>query len=478
MRFGSKQEPLLKGYEPALAEGFASVDFHFARRICPEGREEHLLFLAYLLKSAREGHLCVSVGKSLSPSNSHEFTPLLLEGGNTLPDPLFEEFLVKKGDKIYLAQNAACEELFEKHWVRLKSSSPTIPLPHEALDFLTLQPEQREAIKQSAASSLSLICGGPGTGKTYTAGRLIEAFLPYLKRGVVVTAPTGKAAANLKKGLGAFAEKCLCTTLHSLLREDTIGADLILVDEGSMVDAHLMSRLFAAVKTGSRLVLLGDPDQLPPVEVGHFFADLALSHQPVSYLTHCLRAELQEIVEMGAAVKRGEVVPFAPLPSQKSLVDSLLPRLSEESFALLTPMRKGPYGADALNALLYAAHRKRGGKKIPILITRNDPSLNLFNGDTGFYFPEEKIACFGEKEIPHYLLPHYSYAYALSIHKSQGSEYDRVTILLPPGSEVFGREVLYTAITRAKSQVELFTDAKTLEALLGKRTFRLSGLSQ
>jgi len=229
-----------------------------------------------------------------------------------------------------------------------------------------------------------------------------------------------------------------------------------------MIDAGMMARLFAAVKTGARLVLLGDAEQLPPVEAGGLFVDLT-RHENVCHLTRCLRTELQEIVSMAEAVKRGEIIPTKPLPSLKELV--------KMEGTILTPLRRGPYGADALNRRCAAA---RTGP-VPILITVNDRKLGLFNGDVGTL--EGECARFSEgREISKSLLPAYEYAYVLSVHKSQGSEYDAVSILLPPGSERFGREMLYTAITRGRKKVDVYGDPSVVEAIVAKKTPRLSGL--
>ena len=133
-------------------------------------------------------------------------------------------------------------------------------------------------------------------------------------------------------------------------------------------------------------------------------------------------------------------------------------------------------GVDLLNRWLYKEDLKRGTQQIPIMVTVNDPAQELYNGDVGVLHRDRQIACFGEREFPEYLLPPYDYAYLLSVHKSQGSEYDKVLILLPEGSEKFGREVLYTAITRAKKRVEILADSTTLEAILTKKTYRMSGI--
>lgn len=425
------------------------IDLFFAKTVAPEAPDSVTQFLANLVKGAREGHLC-----------------LPLDPGLELPPHLFDTFLVEKEGRIYLRRNWECEDRFLEHASRLKRTLPAITLPE--LSLPVLEPEQKRGILQAASRSLSLICGGPGTGKTYTAVTLIQSVLPYLKP--VVAAPTGKATANLRKALKGI---CPIETLHSLLKKSFLTADLVLVDEASMIDAELMAKLFSAIKEGGRLVLIGDRDQLPPVETGHFFADLAQDEELVTSLGKSLRAELKEIVEWAGAVKEGKEIPFAPMPDFEELCRAVF----EEKAVVLTPLRHGPFGVNRLNQKLHMEHLKRGGKEIPIMITVNENALELFNGDVGILDCEKECAYFGERQFPAYLLPPYEYAYVLSVHKSQGSEYDRIIVLLPEGSEVFGREMLYTAITRAKKQVTLFAAPGILTQIVAKSVTRYSGLS-
>ncbi|MFC2049456.1 ATP-dependent RecD-like DNA helicase [Chlamydiota bacterium] len=450
-------------------EGYQPIDFLFAHKVFPNAPQQATLFLAYLLKSAREGHLCVA----LTP----ELDPTLLHGAELLAPSLFENILVQQANRFYLRRNWECEDRFLSHLQRIRSHPPSGEITLNNLAAYRLNSEQQDAIRKATRQSLTLISGGPGTGKTYTAALLIRLFLESGVKKIAVAAPTGKATANLRTALGPLAEKCLIKTLHALLnpslQQGPLYADLILVDEGSMVDASLMTALFSAVRTGARLVLLGDRDQLPPVESGHFFADLARDPTLTAELTTCLRAELQEIVDLAGAVKRGEMIHAEPLPDVKALIQKIM----QQPQQLLTPLRKGPYGVEQLNRLLYLEHQKRGAREIPILITVNDPLLNLYNGDMGVLIPEEQRAHFSEgRTFAEYMLPPYEHAYALSVHKSQGSEYDRVMIVLPEGAEVFGREMLYTALTRAKKEITLLAAPGILEKLLKTRSYRLSGV--
>ncbi|HEY5259758.1 MAG TPA: ATP-binding domain-containing protein, partial [Rhabdochlamydiaceae bacterium] len=143
-------------------------------------------------------------------------------------------------------------------------------------------------------------------------------------------------------------------------------------------------------------------------------------------------------------------------------------------FRILSTVRKGPFGVDAINQLLAARLRS---PQVPIMITRNDYRLGLSNGETGML--QGEWAHFPDKEpIARAALPSFEYAYALSVHKSQGSEYKRVLFLLPPGSEVFGREVLYTGVTRARDHIELQASEETLRNTLKNGSRKLSSVRE
>lgn len=474
--------PELEKMPPEIKEIFHSVDFLFAKRIGKNVPFNTFLLISYLLKTAREGHLCVVLRENqIFPSCDPSLNELLVEGAKHIDEQLMGDYLVRRENRIYLRRNWECEEKFLKNYLRLKNQTPTVPIPQDTLernlDRELLEVEQKAAIMHAATNGLSVICGGPGTGKTYTAAMLIRHFLPFLKGEIIVVAPTGKATANLRRWVGENLSRCKIQTLHSFLRGDHL-ADLILVDEGSMVDAELMAELFSSVRNGARLVLFGDRDQLPPVESGNFFSDIARDKDLGVTLHRCLRVELQGMIQLAECVKKGEVIPSHPLPDLKELIQKIADRFSDPRHCVLTPLRRGTFGVNHLNQLLMKEHLKRGGQKIPIMITKNDPSLELFNGDTGLLSREEGCAYFGERRVAEYLLPPYEYAYVLSIHKSQGSEYDEVMILLPKGSEVFGREMLYTAITRARRGVEIFAEESVIEGIVSKHSQRLSGLFQ
>lgn len=561
--------------------------------------QEAAFFVCHLIRSAREGHLCIKINDDhLIPESSHvwqneESQPLsfeeskilndwIIKGSQLIPSQLISELSdIDESEKLISTPLCRYQNYFylQRHWVfetllikqikNLSSISPRINLVSEdimksvddALKNGLLLPEQAEAIISGCLNSISIITGGPGTGKTYTAGQLIKIFWENLSLEqklhctIAVAAPTGKAVANLQKNLSKVVSdlKDLPTittkTLHSLLgiksqaslnkvNTPKLPVDLLIVDESSMIDVRLMATLFEAIKLGSRVILLGDQHQLSSVDAGSVFADLVdlASNKdrfiiPCTYLKTCLRTELKSILDFAALVNAGkadEALEVMKTPScsgiqrlpfdldkseaQKSFINyasasfpSLIRREMESDFLLnlfqsmrlLSPMRKGPFGVDTLNNLLWnhfsQTKEREGWLAIPIMIVTNDYRRDLFNGETGTLmrklplnnFHSEDYALFsprtneeGIRKIPAAMLSKYEYAYCLSVHKSQGSEFDRIILMMPEGSELFGREVFYTAITRARKQVDICGSDEVLHKTISQQGKRLSGIPQ
>lgn len=550
----------------------------------PDADEGAAALIAYLSLAARAGHLCVSInGCTLMPDpanlleniESEELSQLILQGVKTLPLSLLTDVVssdvdrcptspvCKLGNFLYLQRYWRQESTVIKHFQNVADIPPAIALDlckvNESLQILEQQhkllPEQAAAIRIACANSLSIICGGPGTGKTYTAGELIKIYWATMSEQqrqrceIALAAPTGKAAANLQKSLkravGDIAgfPSVQAKTLHALLgvrgtrlRKDDrkLTADLILVDESSMIDVHLMAYLLAAIKPGARLILLGDRHQLPPVSAGMLFGDLmARPNDRCVELKTCLRSDLRSIVDFASTINCGNSdealniltdgkngisrLHFEALTVkgiQKAIVDYAMPFFMEglsgepqklleafNKFRILSPLRQGPYGVDALNELfmycLKYAMRSQEWFVTPILLSTNDHRLELSNGEAGILvrrnakdrqegiLQEGDYALFSDRDaehavrrIPALLLPQYEYGYCLSVHKSQGSEFDRVLLLMPEGAERFGREVLYTGVTRARKQLDIWGSDVTIRKTIQQPSHRLSGLSQ
>jgi exodeoxyribonuclease V alpha subunit len=575
------------------------IDIYFAEEFLNDSAEEDTAaLLCHLIHAAREGHLCIRrEGDKIFPSpkvswlsaftedeESQEKAKLivdnLLKSWDGLPEYIISNGndnkiapIVSSGSFLYLQKNWRLESVFTDSLRRILNGKPAInvdgSLIEEVVDRIkdegVLLEEQAQAIKAACKSRFCIITGGPGTGKTYTAGYLIKTILDNIKLAegqifeIALASPTGKAAENLQNSLKkAFQTKSVnvnltAKTIHSLLGinpyrtepkytpHNPLSADLILIDESSMIDVKMMAQLFSSIKEGARLILLGDKDQLPPVESGSLFSDITQMcsskeelNQYIVELKTCVRADIKEIVEFSRFVNRGQsedvlrkldgknkdsvirrlVLPENARAARAALLKSLEGyfTFSEEEckdpksllqgfqkFRILSPLRKGILGVDNINICFFEhflqKKEERGGLMVvPLMITRNHYRLDLFNGEVGILFchdnPNKNYAVFAARneeqsyydkdlevrKFPATILPAYEHAYCLSVHKSQGSEFDHVLLLLPEGSEIFGREVLYTAVTRAKKAVEICTSDDTLKAILKQKPQRISGV--
>ncbi len=563
-----------------------------------------LFFLCcYLSLAVRRGHLCIpteveelqanlEIGEleiEESKENNEKQKQFLIhtlyEAIQQLPANLFTEVNEKKGNFFtaspllayhtpLLIQNNAL--YFQRFWVKETeliqyllplfkpvaislSFNSTKQQIEEAVNKQELLEAQVEALIKATQQQLMVICGGPGTGKTYTAGCLVKTLWHLLSKEqseqyeIVLAAPTGKAAANLQKSLAKVIGEVTdfkvikAQTLHSLLGHFSskswtqerliLSADLIIVDECSMIDLEMMGALLKSIKPNGRLVLLGDPAQLPSIGSGSIFADLV--HFLKNYrkgslyyteLSHCMRTDLKKIVNLAKCIHAGKSEEAFQLVKQElDFVDltqftvlqqfhhrlitaaaTFLKDYEEASpeelfsifnrFRILTPLKQGPYGTTVLNELFYKYFKSKAKSTdyfiAPIMITRNDSSFNLFNGDTGILvkmvrknkeedsvFHQGDYALFLDetgqlRSLPAILLPPFDYAYCLSIHKSQGSEFEQVLLLIPEGTEIFGREIIYTGVTRAKQQLSIWTSRSIFIKTVERQSNRLSGLAK
>ena len=445
---------------------------------------------------------------------------------------------------------------------------------------------QRVAAVAAVLRRLCVISGGPGTGKTSTVVRLLAllAATSAAPPRIALAAPTGKAAARLEAAVragraalplpealrAAIPEQA--STLHRLLgarsespavRHDArnpLAADVVVVDEASMVDLALMAKLVRALPREASLVLLGDRDQLASVEAGAVLGDLcgpASGFSPdfagrveritgervpagdggasplrdaVVLLRDSRRfAASSGIARLAAAVNRGDAegaldvltaghddVAWRPLASRgwraalcAAAVEGFVSYLERvragavvpdvfsafAGFRILCAHRQGPAGVERVNRQLEEAFVERRlirphgawypGR--PVMVTRNDYALRVFNGDVGIVLPDpaapEKVHLVFEgmddvpRAVPPARLPPHETVFAMTVHKSQGSEFDRVLLLLPPEpSRVVTRELLYTAITRARRRVEIWATEPALRAAVASRIERSSGL--
>ncbi|PID49096.1 MAG: exodeoxyribonuclease V subunit alpha [Proteobacteria bacterium] len=414
---------------------------------------------------------------------------------------------------------------------------------------------QRQAVAQAAKSPFLIISGGPGTGKTSTVTRLLCLLIEQLDiapQRIRLAAPTGKAAMRLQEAIQQtkrslnlspeLAEKIpeQGSTLHRLLgylpgrthfahhAHHPIPADVVIVDEASMIDISLMTHLFEAVRLDARLILLGDKDQLASVETGSIFRDLCARHSkrkhPLDQFTVVLQKSWRFSADSGIgqlarailqqqeakvlkllkqppadlvwnskavldkhylehawadylkAVKNwpAQATEQAEQPTDLAALTGLFKAFNH--FRILTPLRQGNLGTEQINqtlSRLLAEALGNANKRQalwyagrPVMVTKNDYRQHLFNGDIGItladtqgqlrvWFAHPATGSF--RAIAPVRLPQHETTWAMTIHKSQGSEFEHVLMLLPESAEsrLLVRELIYTGITRARQRLDV-----------------------
>jgi exodeoxyribonuclease V alpha subunit len=478
--------------------------------------------------------------------------------------------------RLYLERYWADQELVRTELLRRATVAPPV-VNEDRVERLADELSSRDALPQGernlqrvaavtvARSWLTVLAGGPGTGKTTTVARALALVAAELGRPPVVAlaAPSGRAAARLQESVRQVVEQLPVSetdraaimaargsTLHRLLgwqpgrrylhtAENPLPADVVVVDELSMVPLSMMARLLPAVRSDARLVLVGDPEQLAPVEAGAVLADIAAAVEepagaatapplPLVRLTHTWRYEgaielLAQAIRDGDAdaamavlsgddpavrmvvLDDGGHVSGAELARTRGIaveagtravaaarrgdVDAALAALS--THRVLCAHRTGPYGAAAWGrqvgqwlAQSIDGYGSGGEWYVgrPLLVTRNDPDLGVSNGDAGIIVNTVSgpRAAFGT--IPPLLLApaqleDVSTLHAMTVHKAQGSQFESVTIVLPMlPSPLLTRELLYTAVTRASEQVTLVAHPDAVRQAIAARALRASGL--
>lgn len=511
--------------------------------------------------------------------------------GTDLQPVLDDHPMVLWGNRLYL----------QRHWVdecvvaaslrrRVGAALSSDGLSADAADLLqTLLPAivdgepnlQRRAADTVLSNQVSLLVGGPGTGKTYSLARILavlmcDAHSKGVSVRVALAAPTGKAAARMQESISKALEEpemlgavpqsvhramqmLVPSTIHRLLgtlapvqqhrfrhtETNPLSYDIVVIDETSMVSSPQMARLLEAVRPDARLLLIGDPDQLESVERGAVLGDIVAAAappdgsagsgplagaavrlllarrfekgSPIAQLADAVRAQQFEVAvrvlqapappDSRSTVQWVQVHPQQRAAAEQAVADvvrdyveaarelALDGKASEALSALaqvriLCAHRHGPHGVSHWNRLaeqwLFGADGAPGqwypGR--PLLITRNDPRSGLSNGDTGVVVAREggvaAVFSVGGSvlELDPVQLADVQTAFAMTVHKSQGSEYPTVVFVLPPAaSPLATRELVYTGATRARERLVLVGDDASLQRALSARALRMTGLT-
>ena len=406
---------------------------------------------------------------------------------------------------------------------------------------ITYAPQQREAVKKAASAGVLILTGGPGTGKTTTV-RGIVALFRKMGLDILLAAPTGRAAKRMSELTGMEA-----ATIHRLLgmswneathevtfcktEKEPLEADAVIIDEMSMVDLPLFAALLRTLRPGTRLVMVGDADQLPSVGAGNVFSDLIRSQRiETIFLREVFRqAEQSAIIRNAHAVNLGQPPRMTNDQSDffflcrrdaeravATVVELCRTRLPEkmgvpaDQIQVLTPTRRGGAGTIRLNQLLQAALNPKApetqevlwGERLfregdRVMQTRNDYDVvwekpdgtvgtGMFNGDVGKILKidpsGEWLAIQFEDRIATYtaeMLNEIDLAYAMTVHKAQGSEYRAVVLCaMPSAPSLMVRGVLYTAVTRARELLIVVGDDSAVRSMAenDRRARRYSGL--
>ncbi len=610
----------MKPVEPEEEWGRLShLDRHFAdflTKLVGSRSQELWSAAALTSRSLRSGNVCLDLslvaGRSTLPSEAGEGWPLrvpdledwiaVLRASSAVGAPGdYRPLILDSSNRLYLYRYWKYEKQLAD-FLRARMMRPTEVLNQErlkeSLQRLFPKGEEQEtdwqqiAALAAASRRLTVITGGPGTGKTATVVKILVLLLEQSEETplqIALSAPTGKAAARLQESIRFVKDHLDCsdsvrnrlpveaTTVHRLLgaspgatryrfhEKRPLPHDVVVVDESSMIDLPLMAKLVQAVRNPCRLILVGDADQLASVEPGAVLGQLGGPEGETQYS----RAFVDQVKRVGgetAGMRIAEPAPTVGLDSvvvlrrsyrfghrsgigrfsrevnrgnadgalqvlsehhpgditfkervdSKELEEALETRILDRwdpylrtnsigeawelygQFQILCTQWKGPCGVISVNRCVEQVlaradlirPRGRWYQGQPVLVTRNDHHLKIFNGDIGLVFPEEGSQGSEEslraffpagngifRSVLPSRLPAHQTAYAITVHRSQGSEFDRVLLILPAQpSPVLTRELIYTAVTRARKAGEIWGTSAILRLAIEQQVSRHTGL--
>ena len=540
-------------------QNFSRLDMVFARFLSERSSLDSSQKQAFenlvmsLSFQQNQGHSCIHLdndgkalilasGLALSVTNSSDVN-------TTLP-------LIIEQNRLYLHrywyyENRLAQQLTKmtelKHCDQLKTTTET--LLDKYFGITATIDWQRSAAIMAINQNFCIITGGPGTGKTTTVVKILALLQELSDQPLLIAlaAPTGKAAMRLQESIGSNKATLPCTatiksaipesvtTLHRLLgakpaspyfrhnAKQPLVYDLVVVDEASMVDLALMSKLLDALKPGARLILLGDKDQLASVESGTVLADLTLAlPQQTLELRKSHRFD-GDIKKLATAINNQQDIEAWELFQSDNenialLETDLIDYITQQQIAYLQLITKEAdfseiykafnrfqalcatrLGKNSVSDITLAVEKSLSEKKLihlsglwysgrPIMITQNNAALQLYNGDIGICLRDKEqdnqLRVFFQQadgSIKKYLparIPHCETVFVMTIHKSQGSEFDEVLIILPEThNPILTKELLYTAITRAKKTIKLVANASVFYSTVRKRVQRVTGLA-
>ncbi len=522
-----------------------------------------------------------SLETSEAVGSAGEQKPLILHKGRLYLYRYWQyEHLFAQKLRYFLEQEPP---LYDEEFLKQKLKQYFPDNPDGSVNF------QRIAALRALTHSFTVISGGPGTGKTSTVAKIIAIFLEQFgeAKKIVLAAPTGKAAARMKESIEmALSEQGMlsslpdslkkifpreASTIHRLLgpisgspyfhhnEENHLSCDVIVIDESSMVDLALMAKLFSAIPSHARVILLGDRDQLASVEAGSVLGDIcgsktahegfsaqfaalarklagyslpvienaSLLRDAIIFLNRSYRFQ-KGIAELAKHINEGNSNAIAANFSvnayhgvsicgvntifeiQKKIhelveagvydfligddIAAALNRIFD--IAILCAHRQGKWGSESIGEFIEQAIKRRFGERSewaglyhgkPVMIIQNNYELNLFNGDIGIvrrdpatgqllaHFPEATTRT--TRSIHVFRLPEFTSAHAFTVHKSQGSEFKKVIFIMPPEiTPVLSRELLYTAVTRARESLEIWGSMEVFASAATRPVRRFSGL--